>query len=317
MASASPPPTPPSPRFIGPGMAGLFSLLVFASLVLLPIVGVFLALLAPLPLVHVTATGRPSFLAWGWVTVALVGAVLVWHQPWMVALATGYLLVAVWPAVSVETWVRREWSTGRWAALVALVAFGIAAGVMAAVFYPVVPADALTEILARGSETSELVKRLGEASGAQELVAQAIHMAAYLAPSAVALYVLWAAFWLRPRLPLLGLPRGSEPITRYASEDWLPVGFALGGLGWVFAPEPVKWLAANLLVTVLGLYFVHGLAIIFFYLGHRFSGNRLVRLGVLVFALQVPVALVFSALGLADSFFRLRRGEADDGGLEA
>jgi hypothetical protein len=39
-----------------------------------------------------------------------------------------------------------------------------------------------------------------------------------------------------------------------------------------------------------------------------------VRLGVVVFALQVPVALVFSALGLADTFFRLRRGGADDGG---
>jgi uncharacterized protein YybS (DUF2232 family) len=298
-------------------MAGLFSLLVFASLGLLPFVGVFLALLAPLPLVHVTATGRPSFLAWGWVAVALVGAVLVWHQAWIVAIATGYLLVAVWPAVSVEAWLRRPWSTGRWAALVALVALGIAAGVLAAVFYPVAPAAALTDLLARGAGTSELVKKLGEAAGAEDLVAQAIHTAAYLAPAAAALYVLWAAFWLRPRLPLLGLPRGSEPIARYVSEEWLPVGFALGGLGWVFASEPVKWLAANLLVTVLGLYFVHGLAIIFFYLGHRFSGNRLVRLGVLVFALQVPVALVLSALGLADTFFRLRRGGADDGGVEA
>ena len=317
MASASPTPTPPSRRFVGPGMAGLFSLLVFVSLGVLPIVGVFLALLAPLPLVHVTATGRPSFLAWGWVAVALVGAVLVFHQPWLVAVATGYLLVAVWPAVSVEIWLRRQWSTGRWAALVAMVALAIAAGVLMAVFHPAAPADALADLIARGAGTDDLVKKLGEAAGSEELVASAIHMAAYLVPAEAALYVLWAAFWLRPRLALLGLPRGAEPISRYSSEEWLPVGFALGGLGWVFALGAVKWLAANLLVTVLGLYFVHGLAIIFFYLGRRFSGNRLVRLGVLVFALQVPVALVVSALGLADTFFRLRRGGADDGGVEA
>jgi len=317
MASASPTPTPPSLRFGGPGMAGLFSFLVFASLVLLPPIGFFLALLAPLPLVHVVATGRPSFLAWGWVAVALVGAVLVWHQTWMVAVAVGYLLVAVWPAVSVETWLRRQWTTGRWAALVALVALAIAAGVALAVFHPVAPADALREMLTRDSAANDLVRKLGETSGSEDLVAQAIRLGAYLAPSAVALYVLWVVFWLRPRLPLLGLPRGSEPIAQYASEEWLPVGFAVGGLGWVFAPEPAKWLAANLLVVVLGLYFVHGLAIIFFHLGRRFGQNRWVRLAVVIFALQVPVALVVSALGLTDSFFRLRRGGTDDGGLEA
>jgi uncharacterized protein YybS (DUF2232 family) len=298
-------------------MAGLFSLLVFASLILLPFIGVFLALLAPLPLVHVVATGRPSFLAWGWVAVGLVGAVLVWHQTWMVAAATGYLLVAVWPTVSIETWLRRQWTTGRWAAVVALVALAISAGVMIAVFYPAAPAEALGDIFTRNSGTNDLVRKLGEASGGEELMAQAIRLVAYLAPSAVALYVLWVVFWLRPRLPLLGLPRGSESIAQYASEEWLPVAFAVGGLGWVFAPEPAKWLAANLLVAVLGLYFVHGLAIIFFHLGRRFGENRWVRLGVVVFALQVPVALVVSALGLTDSFFRLRRGGADDGGLEA
>jgi uncharacterized protein YybS (DUF2232 family) len=302
---------------ISPGMAGLFSLLLFASLRVFPPVGIFLALLAPLPLVHVVATGRPSFAAWGWVAVVLMGAVLVWHEPWMVVAASGYLLVAVWPAVSVETWVRRPWTTGRWAAIVTLAALGIAAGVMAAVFYPAPPAEAFARIVtSRSAEVSETVKLLGEANGAEELVAKAIRFATYLAPALVAQYVLTAALWLRPRIALLGLPRGSEPFTLYASEEWLPVGFALGGLGWVFAPEPVKWLAANLLVTVLGLYFIHGLAIILFYLGRRFGGNRWIRLGVVVFALQVPVALMFSALGLTDTFFRLRRSGNDDGGRE-
>ena len=299
-------------------MAGLFSLLVFASLPLLPILGVFLALLAPLPLVHVVAGGRTSFVAWGWVAVGLVSAVFLFRAPWLVALCVGYLLVAVWPAVSVETWVRRQWSTGRWAAIVALVALGVVSVVVTAALWPTMPGEGLIQLFARlMAGASQLVKVLGEGAGGEELMARAMQVVAYLTPSMAAMYVLSGALWLRPRLPLLGLPRGSEPFPLYTSEEWLPVGFVVGGLGWVFAPEPYKWLAANLLVTVLGLYFVHGLAIILFYLGRRFGMNRWVRLGVVVLALQIPVALVFSALGLADTFFGLRRGGAYDGGREA
>jgi len=318
MASGQAPPSPPSLRLFGPGMAGLFSLLVFASLPLLPILGVFLALLAPLPLVHVVAGGRTSFVAWGWVAVGLVSAVFLFRAPWLVALCVGYLLVAVWPAVSVETWLRRQWSTGRWAAIVALVALGVVSVVVTAALWPTMPGEGLIQLFARlMAGASELVKALGEGVGGEELMARAMQVVAYLTPSMAAMYVLSGALWLRPRLPLLGLPRGSEPFPLYTSEEWLPVGFVVGGLGWVFAPEPYKWLAANLLVTVLGLYFVHGLAIILFYLGRRFGMNRWVRLGVVVLALQIPVALVFSALGLADTFFGLRRGGAYDGGREA
>jgi uncharacterized protein YybS (DUF2232 family) len=299
-------------------MAGLFSLLVFASLPLLPILGVFLALLAPLPLVHVVAGGRTSFVAWGWVAVGLVSAVFFFRAPWLVALCVGYLLVAVWPAVSVETWLRRQWSTGRWAAIVALVPMGVVSVVVTAALWPTMPGEGLIQLFARlMAGASQLVKALGEGAGGEELMARAMQVVAYLTPSMAAMYVLSGALWLRPRLPLLGLPRGSEPFPLYTSEEWLPVGFVVGGLGWVFAPEPYKWLAANLLVTVLGLYFVHGLAIILFYLGRRFGMNRWVRLGVVVLALQIPVALVFSALGLADTFFGLRRGGAYDGGREA
>jgi uncharacterized protein YybS (DUF2232 family) len=299
-------------------MAGLFSLLVFASLPLLPILGVFLALLAPLPRVHVVAGGRTSFVAWGWVAVGLVSAVFLFRAPWLVALCVGYLLVAVWPAVSVETWLRRQWSTGRWAAIVALVALGVVSVVVTAALWPMMPGEGLIQLFARlMAGASQLVKALGEGAGGEELMARAMQVVAYLTPSVAAMYVLSGALWLRPRLPLLGLPRGSEPFPLYTSEEWLPVGFVVGGLGWVFAPEPYKWLAANLLVTVLGLYFVHGLAIILFYLGRRFGMNRWVRLGVVVLALQIPVALVFSALGLADTFFGLRRGGAYDGGREA
>jgi uncharacterized protein YybS (DUF2232 family) len=318
MASGQPPTSVPALRLFGPGVAGLLSLLVFASLLVFPPVGVFLALLAPLPLVHVLARGRTSFLAWGWVAIGLVSAVFLFRAPWLVAVCVGYLLVAVWPAVAVETWLRRSWSTGRWAAIVTLVALGVSLAVATAVFWPAMPGESLIGLFTRlMAGANEMVKALGEGAGGEELVARATRTVAYLTPSLVATYVLSGALWLRPRLPLLGLPRGVEPFPLYSSEEWLPVGFAAGGLGWVFAPEPYKWLAANLLVTVLGLYFVHGLAIILFYLGRRFGSNRWVRLGVFVLALQIPVALVFAALGLTDTFFRLRREKTNDGGREA
>ena len=318
MASGQPPPSVPALRLFGPGVAGLLSLLVFASLLVFPPVGVFLALLAPLPLVHVLARGRTSFLAWGWVAIGLVSAVFLFRALWLVAVCVGYLLVAVWPAVAVETWLRRSWSTGRWAAIVTLVARGVSLAVTTAVFWPAMPGESLVGLFTRlMAGANEMVKALGEGAGGEELVARATRTVAYLTPSLVATYVLSGALWLRPRLPLLGLPRGVEPFPLYSSEEWLPVGFAVGGLGWVFAPEPYKWLAANLLVTVLGLYFVHGLAIILFYLGRRFGSNRWVRLGVFVLALQIPVALVFAALGLTDTFFRLRREKTNDGGREA
>ncbi len=305
----------PSLRVIGPGVAGLFSLALFLSLPLLPLLGIFIAILAPLPLLHLVSTGRPSILAWGWVAVVLVGAALTFHTPWLVAVSVGFLLVAAWPAVSIEVWLRHQWSCGRWAGLVAVVALGVVAGVLVAFAYPQAPAERVGAVMARGAhDARQLMGLVGRAGGDnEELLDRMLALLAYLVPAATALYVLAAALWLRPRLAMLGLPRGGEPFARYASEEWLPLGFAVGGLGWVFATGLGKWLATNLFVVVLGLYFVHGLAIIHHYLG-RLARNRWVRLGVALFALQLPVALVLSVLGLVDNFFSLRRAEASDGG---
>jgi uncharacterized protein YybS (DUF2232 family) len=302
----------------GPAIAGFLSIAALASLVFVPLFGVFIAMLAALPLVHLIAEGRPSILGWGWVAVALAGAALLWGGEWLPAALLAYLLLAVLPAVSVEAWLRRPWSTGRWAAGISAVALVVVSGYLVAVFYPAAPADEIARRLqAALDETMQSMSSLGGGLGAADLLAQGVHLCAYLAPALAASYVLSAALWVRPRLPLLGLPRGEEPYAMYTSEEWLPVAFAAGGLGWVFAQGMAKWLATNLFVTVLGLYFLHGLAIIHFYLGRRFGTNRWVRLAVALFALQIPVALALSALGLTDAFVRLRRGGAYDGGSEA
>jgi uncharacterized protein YybS (DUF2232 family) len=302
----------------GPALAGFLSLAAVASLVFVPLLGAFIALLGAVPLVYLVAEGRPSILGWGWVAIVLAGAALAWGGVWFGAALLAYLLLAVLPAVSVEAWVRRPWPTGRWLAGIAAVAFLALCGFLIALFYPASPPDEIAgRLTAALAETMQMMGTMGGGMGAGELLEQGVQLSAYLAPALGATYVLSAALWVRPRLPLLGLPRGEEPFALYSSEEWLPVPFAIGGLGWVFATGTVKWLATNLFVTVLGLYFLHGLAIIHFYLGRRFGSNRWVRLAVALFALQIPVALALSALGLTDAFVRLRRGGAYDGGSEA
>jgi hypothetical protein len=315
-----PAPAEPQPalRRIGPGVAGFLSLLAFLGLPLIPLLGAAVAVLAPLPLAHLVASGRPSVIGWGWVAVALAGLALVTREEWAIVICAGYLFVAVWPAQAAEVWLRRSWSSGRWAAIVAMVALAASAALLVAFSWPEPPADFLgARFAAAMSEARDLARVLGGGgAGSEELVARATGIAAYLAPAMLALYVLAVALWLRPRLAALGLPRGEDAFRDYVSEDWLPVGFVLGGAGWVFAGGILKWLCANLLVTTLGLYFVAGLAIVFFYLGRRVGGSIWVRLGVALLAMQLPVAIALSALGLAGAFFPLRRSGAADGGQQ-
>lgn len=298
-------------------MAGLLSLLVFLSLPLVPIVGLFLALLAPLPLLQVVASGRSAYTAWGWVAVVLVAGVLLTSAAWLAAVAVGYLLVTVWPATAVEVWVRRGWREGRWLAIVVLVALLIASVSLAATFYPAFPPERLGAIVsASWEEAGGIPTWLKGISSTGPELDLAVRLFTYLIPSLSALYVMMVASFLRPRLSIVGVLAPVGPFESYASDEWLPTGFIFGGLGWVFLPEPGKWLAANLLITIAGLYFVHGLAIIHFYLGPRLRHNRWVRAGVLILALQMPVAAVLSVVGLADNFVRLRRSEEKDEGSE-
>jgi len=302
----------------GPALAGFLSFAALASLAFVPLLGALFAMLAAVPLVYLVAEGRPSLLGWGWVAVLLAGAALLWQSVWLAAVLLAYLLLAVLPAVAVEAWLRHPWPTGRWAAGITGVALAAIAAFAVAVYYPAHPAEALTERLqAAIDEAAKTFGALGGGLGAADLLAQGVRLSAYLAPALGALFVLSAALWLRPRLPLLGLPRGEEPFALFTSEEWLPLAFAAGGLGWVFAPPLAKWLATNLFIAVLGLYFLHGMAIIHFYLGRRLGTNRWVRLAVALIALQIPVALALSALGLTDAFVRLRRGGAYDGGSES
>lgn len=307
---------PPLFRRLGPGLAGALSLLVFLSLPLVPLLGVLTAVLSPLPLLQLLAASGGTLTGWGWVMIALLGLALATGWPWVIGVATGYLVVAAWPAFSVELWVRRRWGTGRWLAVVSGGALAVLVGVLIALSHPESPADTVARLLAPSAATSpDLARVLGVSRWAgEEMMASALTAVSTLAPAIAALYVAAVALWLRPRLPVLGLPVGREPFAAFSSEEWLPVAFVAGGLGWVFASGLAKWISVNLLVVVAGLYFVHGLAIIHHYLGRRLAANRLVRVVVGVLAVQMPLALVVAAAGLTDAFVRLRRSSRDEEG---
>lgn len=307
---------PPLFRRLGPGLAGALSLLVFLSLPLVPLLGVLTAVLSPLPLLQLLAASGGTLAGWGWVMIALLGLALATGWPWVIGVATGYLVVAAWPAFSVELWVRRRWSSGRWLAVVSGGALAVLVGVLIALSHPESPADTVARLLAPSAATSpDLARVLGVSRWAgEEMMASALTAVSTLAPAIAALYVAAVALWLRPRLPVLGLPVGREPFAAFSSEEWLPVAFVAGGLGWVFASGLAKWISVNLLVVVAGLYFVHGLAIIHHYLGRRLAANRLVRVVVGVLAVQMPLALVVAAAGLTDAFVRLRRSSRDEEG---
>lgn len=299
---------------LGPGVAGLLSFLLFVGLPLVPLLGVFGALLSPLPLVGLLAAHGSTVLGWGWVLIILAGLGLVTLWPGVLGLVVGYLLIAAWPAFSVELWVRRGWSSGRWLAIVVGGSLAVLVGVLVALFYPEAPATGLEGWLATSTTLSPTMAGLLGVSRwtGEEMVAAAVGTVATLAPALGALYVGMVALWLRPRLPRLGFDVGQEPFAAFSSEEWLPLAFALGGLGWVFAPGLVKWFSVNLLVATIGLYFVHGLAIIHHYLGQRLAAQRLVRVTVGLIAVQMPLALIVAAAGLADGFVRLRRGGREE-----
>ena len=304
----------PTPRFpfLGPGVAGVASFLAFAALLALPVMGILVAVLAPLPLVHLASGGRPSIVGWGWVAVVLAGFGLVSGAGAMGVVLAGYLMVAAWPAVSAELWARRRWATGRWTALLAAVPLVSSSLLLLALASPGSPVDLVQQTLVPAGQEgfgrwSTLFPMTG--SEAEELVRWSSTLVAYLVPALVTLYVVAVGLWLRRRLPLVGFPVGSEPFCDYRSEEWLPAAFVAGALGWVFLPGAGKWLAGNLLVVVVGLYFLQGVAIILFHLGRRFGENRWIRLAVVLFGLQLPVAVVLATLGLFDTFVALRRGE--------
>ena len=310
-------PRPQIPR-LGAAASGLVALLLVGGLFYVPVLGLLIAPLGSLPVLHFQSGGKPGYRSWGPVAALLVVVALGGFADFAIPLLSAYALLVILPSVTVGLWVRWRLSEGRWVA--GAVSLGLLANlaVVAALAAPKTPMEVSAEWVREGIEASgEIYASMGVPRGDVELTLDRVeHAASWLIPSVQMGYLVVVLFWMRPRLPLLGLPVKVAPFEEYRNDEWLAVLFVVAGGGTMLFGGTLRWIAINLLVTVLILYFVQGLAMIRAHLARWFGRGWLVRWGVVLLCLQIPIPLLVAALGVADSFHPLRPQVDDDGGTK-
>jgi hypothetical protein len=311
------PPRPQIPR-LGAAASGLVALLLAGGLFFVPVLGLLIAPLGSLPVLHFQSSGAPGYRAWGPVAALLALASFGGFAGFALPLLSSYALLVILPSVTVDGWIRWRLGEGRW--VVGTVTLGLLATlvVMAAIASPRTPMELSAEWIRVSVEQNErLFTSLEAQQGDEELILDRVeHVASWVMPGISMAYLVFVLFWMRPRLPLLGLPVSVVPFEEYRNDEWLAVLFVLAGSGTLLFGGIIRWVALNLLVTVLILYFVQGLAMIRAHLARWFGRGWLVRWGVVLLCVQIPIPLLVAALGVADSFHPLRPQVDDDGGTK-
>ena len=308
-------PLPRIPR-LGAAASGLVSLLLVGGLFVIPFFGLLIAPMGALPVIHFQSSGAAGYRAWGPVVALLLVASGAGAAGIAIPLLSAYLLLVVLPAATVDAWMRWRWSEGRWIAVATLIGVTACLAATAMVARPKAPMEAVSGWLrAASDDAGELYAAWGLADGEVALALDAAErVASWVLPSLPVAYLVVALFWLRPRLALLGLGVNVGAFEDYRNDEWLAAVFAVAGIGTLVLGGTARWVAVNLLIAALILYFVQGLAIIRAHLARWFGRGWLVRWGVVLLCLQGPLPLLVAVLGVADSFHPLRPRADDDGG---
>lgn len=309
---------PARPPSLGPVASGLVSLFLAGSFVLLGPIALMVAPLAVIPILRFEADRGGSMLVWGPVVVILAAVASAGGGMVALGVLAAYLMVAVLPTVSVIGWRRSGWSEGRWAAVTVMTFALLLVSAAVVATLPHGPVDVVAQwTRSAAQDAGELYTSMGLSRGEiQRAMDQAQWFVAWTLPSMVVFYFVAVLFWVRPRLGLLGLDVPVGAFEDYRSDEWLPLAFAVTGLGAVALSGTLRWVALNLLLPVLALYFVHGLAIIRAHLTRWIGRGWLVRWGVAILALQMPLPAVVALLGLVDAFRPLRPQLNEDGGMK-
>ncbi len=322
VSESTPPPeteaAPPRIPRLGAAASGLVALLLVGALFAIPLLGLLIAPLALLPVAHFQVAGAGGARAWGPVVGLLAVASVAGMAEYALPLLAAYGLLVVLPAVSIEAWAKRRWSEGRWVAVTVIAATVLVLVAVAVLAAPLTPMAAVSGWLrAEAANASEVYAAFGVAEGEVELALDAAErMASWVLPSLPVAYLVIVIFWARPRLALLGYAMAGGVFEDYRNDEWLAAVFAAAGIGTLVLQGTGRWAALNVLVVVLILYFVQGLAIIRAHLVRWIGRGWLVRWGVVLLSLQVPMPLFVAALGVADSFHSLRPRVDEDGGTE-
>ncbi|MCP4898713.1 MAG: DUF2232 domain-containing protein [bacterium] len=306
----------PPPRRLSAGVAGVASLALAASLVVLPGFGLLVAPLALIPVLQQVPAGRTTAMAWSWVVAGLIVVILAGGGATWAVILGAYLFVVVIPAVSVEAWSRYGWSQGRW---IALNSAFMAALSLLVVALMALPEDPLTYTAAVMQGPFDEIAEMSGSAGVPkaELYREIDRLEAslkWIMPSVPIGYLVLILFWVRPRLAILGLKVPAVAFEEYSSDEMLPWAFVATGVGTLLLDGTPRWIAINLLMTVMILYFAHGLAIIRAHLARWVGRGWFVRWGLGLLCLRMPIPVVVAALGIVDSFYRLRPRKDTGGG---
>ncbi len=314
-AEVTPAAPPRVPRF-GAGASGLVSLLLVAGVLVVPLFGLLIAPLGLVPVLHFQSDGSPGVRAWGWVAALLMVGAVSGIGPFPLALLAAYTLIVVIPALSVELWSRMGWNEGRWISVAVFSALAVVLAGLTVVTMPAGPVEAVaTAMRGAADDAKEMYGAMGFAEGEIELAFDASEtVVPWVLPSVVVTYLIVILFWVRPRIPLLGYDVRVAPFEEYRGDEWLAAVFAVSGLGALFLGGTPRWVALNMLIAVLLLYFVQGLAMIRAHLARWVGRGWFVRWGVALMCIYPPMPMMVAALGVADSFFPLRPAASDDGG---
>ena len=315
------PSAPPRIPRLGAAASGLVSLLLVGAFFAVPLLGLLIAPLGLLPILHFQARGERGARAWAPVVLLTAIAAASGIADFLIPLLALYGLLIVIPAVSVEVWQSLRLSEGQWVALTVLVATIASLATVALIALPETPLAATERWWNDGmNAASELYIAAGVPESDLENILIAIEqmkpLTAMVVPAVPIAYLIVVLFWIRPRLALLGLRVDSPPFEEFRNDEWLAAVFAVTGIGVLVLGGTGRWVAANLLVAVLILYFVQGLAMIRAHLARWFGRGWLVRWGVALLCLQGPMLPLVAMLGIADSFHSLRPRPNDDGGIE-
>jgi len=314
-AAAGPAAVGRMPRF-GAGASGLVSLLLVAGVLVVPLFGLLIAPLGLVPVLHFQADGSPGIRAWGWIAALLMVAAVGGFGPFPLALLAAYSLIVVIPAVSVELWAKMGLSEGRWISTTVFAALAVVLMGLAMATMPAGPVEGVTEgMRAAATDAKQMYGAMGFAEGEIELAFDASErVVPWVLPSVITTYVIIMLFWIRPRIPILGYHVQVSDFEDYRGDEWLAAVFALSGIGALFLSGSPKWVALNLLIAALLLYFVQGLAMIRAHLARWIGRGWFVRWGVALICIYPPMPILVMTLGVADSFFPLRPIASDDGG---
>jgi len=295
--------------------AGLLSLLLYLSLLGLPLLGVFVAPMAAVPVIQVRAGGRPPVLAWGWPALLLATVAVAGGGTTALGVLVGYLFLVALPATTAEWWSDGGWTEGRWVVVTTVLGLVLVLALTVALSGGDPVGATRAWIHRAGLQAEPMYLDLGFGRGEIALMLdRAERTLGWVLPGMVTGYLVMTVFWLRPRLPFVGLPVETAPFESYRNDEWLPAVFALAGAGTVLLDGVPRWIAVNALVVVLILCFVQGLAIIRAHVARFVGRGLLVRWGLGLICLQVPLVFLVAALGMVDSFRSLRPAAGTDEG---